>query len=109
MVLLADRLLDAAEGQETIGGLDITVRRNAFGRQTESFETDLELTGLDDTIHSVFIRAPWVEEIGPGVEVLASVGEHPVAVRQNQLMATSFHPEVNADDRLHRLFLDTCC
>jgi pyridoxal 5'-phosphate synthase pdxT subunit len=109
MVLLADRLLDAAQGQETIGGLDITVRRNAFGRQTESFETDLEVTGLDETVHGVFIRAPWVEEIGPGVEVLASVGEHPVAVRQNQLMATSFHPEVNADDRLHRLFVDTCC
>nr|WP_221209228.1 pyridoxal 5'-phosphate synthase glutaminase subunit PdxT [Nocardioides albus] len=109
MVLLADRLLDAAQGQETIGGLDITVRRNAFGRQTESFETDLEVTGLAETVHGVFIRAPWVEEIGPGVEVLASVGEHPVAVRQNQLMATSFHPEVNADDRLHRLFVDTCC
>lgn len=109
MVLLADRLLDAAQGQETIGGLDITVRRNAFGRQTESFETDLDVTGLDGTVHGVFIRAPWVEQIGPGVEVLASVGEHPVAVRQNQLMATSFHPEVNGDDRLHRLFLDTCC
>ena len=109
MVLLADRLLDGAAGQETIGGLDMTVRRNAFGRQTESFETDLEVTGLDGTVHGVFIRAPWVEEIGEGVEVLASVEGHPVAVRQNQLMATSFHPEVNADDRLHRLFLDTCC
>lgn len=109
MVLLADRLLDAAQGQETIGGLDITVRRNAFGRQTESFETDLDLLGLEDDVHAVFIRAPWVEEIGSGVEVLASVDGHPVGVRQNQLMATSFHPEVNADDRLHRLFLETCC
>nr|WP_218861452.1 pyridoxal 5'-phosphate synthase glutaminase subunit PdxT [Nocardioides panzhihuensis] len=109
MVLLADRLLDAAEGQETIGGLDITVRRNAFGRQTESFETDLEVTGLAETVHGVFIRAPWVEEVGAGVEVLAGIAGHAVAVRQNQLMATSFHPEVNADDRLHRLFLDTCC
>nr|WP_206444112.1 pyridoxal 5'-phosphate synthase glutaminase subunit PdxT [Nocardioides sp. KC13] len=109
MVLLADRLLDGADGQETIGGLDMTVRRNAFGRQTESFETDLEVTGLDGTVHGVFIRAPWVEEVGPGVEVLASVAGHPVGVRQDQLMATSFHPEVNADDRLHRLFLDTCC
>jgi 5'-phosphate synthase pdxT subunit len=109
MILLADRLLDAAPGQETIGGLDITVRRNAFGRQTESFETDLDLLGLEDDVHAVFIRAPWVEEIGSGVEVLASVDGHPVGVRQNQLMATSFHPEVNGDDRLHRLFLETCC
>lgn len=109
MVLLADRLLDAAQGQETIGGLDITVRRNAFGRQTESFETDLEFAGLEGTVHGVFIRAPWVEEVGPEVEVLARVGEHPVGVRQGRLMATSFHPEVNADDRLHRLFLETCC
>lgn len=109
MVLLADRLLDGAQGQETIGGLDMTVRRNAFGRQTESFETDLDLLGLEGEVHAVFIRAPWVEEIGSGVEVLASVDGHPVGVRQNQLMATSFHPEVNADDRLHRLFLETCC
>lgn len=109
MVLLADRLLDAAPGQETVGGLDITVRRNAFGRQTESFETDLEVSGLDSTVHAVFIRAPWVEEVGADVEVLASAAGHAVAVCQGQLMATSFHPEVNADDRLHRLFLDTCC
>ena len=109
MVLLADRLLDGAAGQETIGGLDMTVRRNAFGRQTESLETHREVTGLDRTVHGGFNPAPGVEEIGEGVEVLASVEGHPVAVRQNQLMATSFHPEVNADDRLHRLFLDTCC
>ncbi|SDJ76119.1 pyridoxal phosphate synthase yaaE subunit [Nocardioides sp. YR527] len=108
MVLLAERLLDGAEGQETIGGLDITVRRNAFGRQTESFETDLSVAGVEDTVRAVFIRAPWVEATGTEVEVLASVSGHPVAVRHGHLLATSFHPEVNGEDRLHRLFLDTC-
>jgi 5'-phosphate synthase pdxT subunit len=106
MILLADRIVDGAEGQETIGGLDVTVRRNAFGRQVDSFEEDLGITGLDETVHAVFIRAPWVEEVGPGVEVLAKAAGHPVAVRQGHLLATSFHPEVGADSRLHRLFLD---
>ena len=106
MILLADRLVDGAVGQETIGGLDITVRRNAFGRQVDSFEEDLEVGGLADTVHAVFIRAPWVEETGQGVEVLASAAGHPVAVRQGQLLATSFHPEVGGDRRLHGLFLD---
>ena len=106
MILLADRIVDGAEGQETIGGLDITVRRNAFGRQVDSFEEDLPLAGLEGTVHAVFIRAPWVEEVGPGVEVLAEAADHPVAVRQGHLLATSFHPEVGGDGRLHRLFLD---
>ena len=106
MILLADRIVDGAAGQETIGGLDITVRRNAFGRQVDSFEEDLTLTGLDEPVHAVFIRAPWVEEVGPGVEVLATAAEHPVAVRQGPLLATSFHPEVDDDGRIHRLFVD---
>ncbi len=111
MIMLADRVEDGVPGQETFGGLDITVRRNAFGRQVDSFEGDLELTGLADPVHAIFIRAPWVEEVGPGVEVLARVsgGEAAgriVAVRQGPLMATSFHPEVGGDARVHRLFVD---
>jgi 5'-phosphate synthase pdxT subunit len=115
MILLADRIEDGIEGQETLGGLDITVRRNAFGRQVDSFETDLDLTGLDDPVHAVFIRAPWVESVGDGVEVLARVSDQSdheaaagkvVAVRQGPLMATSFHPEVGGDGRVHRMFVD---
>jgi 5'-phosphate synthase pdxT subunit len=106
MILLADRILDGAAGQETIGGIDMTVRRNAFGRQVDSFEADLDLRGLDQPVHAVFIRAPWVEEVGASVEVLAEAEGHPVAVRQGHLMATSFHPEVADDGRVHRLFLD---
>jgi 5'-phosphate synthase pdxT subunit len=111
MILLADRVEDAAPGQETIGGLDVTVRRNAFGRQVDSFEGDLDLAGLDAPVHAVFIRAPWVEEVGPGVEVLARVAAGPAAgrivgVRQGHLMATSFHPEVGGDTRVHELFVD---
>jgi 5'-phosphate synthase pdxT subunit len=111
MILLADRILDGAPGQETLGGLDATVRRNAFGRQVDSFEGDLDFAGLDDPVHAVFIRAPWVEEAGEAVEVLARV-EHGaaagriVAVRQGPLMATSFHPEVGGDSRIHRMFVD---
>ena len=104
MILLADRIVDGAPGQETVGGLDITVRRNAFGRQVDSFEGPVEVAGLDAPVHGVFIRAPWVEQVGPGVEVLAEAHDHPVAVRQGPLLATSFHPEVGADDRLHGLF-----
>jgi len=107
MVLLADRVLDGTEGQETFGGLDIQVRRNAFGRQVDSFETDLDFVGLDAPVHAAFIRAPWVEQVGPGVEVLAESGGHAVAVRQGALMATSFHPEWGGDVRVHGLFLDS--
>jgi len=110
MILLADRVEDGVEGQETVGGLDITVRRNAFGRQVDSFEEDLRVTGVEGAVHAVFIRAPWVEEVGEGVEVLARVERGPaagriVAVRQGPLMATSFHPEVGGDSRVHALFL----
>lgn len=111
MILLADRVVDGAVGQQTIGGLDITVRRNAFGRQVDSFETDLAMTGIAGPVHAVFIRAPWVEEVGAAVEVLARVEHGPaagriVAVRQGPQMATSFHPEVGGDSRIHALFLD---
>jgi pyridoxal 5'-phosphate synthase pdxT subunit len=107
MILLADRVLDAAIGQETFGGLDITVRRNAFGRQVDSFETDLAFNGITNLpIRAVFIRAPWVESVGPTVEVLATY-EHAVAVRQGALLATSFHPELTGDNRIHRFFIES--
>jgi 5'-phosphate synthase pdxT subunit len=111
MILLADRVLDGVAGQETIGGLDITVRRNAFGRQVDSFEEEIHVRGLEQPMHAVFIRAPWVESVGEGVEVLATVETGPaagriVAVRQGPLMATSFHPEVGGGSRLHRMFVD---
>jgi len=111
MIMLADRVADGTADQETLGGLDITVRRNAFGRQVDSFEGDLDFAGLGDPVHAVFIRAPWVEQAGQDVEVLARVGSGEavgriVAVRQGPLMATSFHPEVGDDVRIHRLFVD---
>ena len=112
MILLADRILDAPPDQETVGGLDVTVRRNAFGRQVDSFESDLAIEGLDGgPMHAVFIRAPWVEEAGPGVEVLGRVVGGPadgkiVAVRQGNVVATSFHPELTGDRRVHALFVD---
>jgi 5'-phosphate synthase pdxT subunit len=110
MIMLADRISDGAPGQQTLGGLDITVRRNAFGRQVDSFETMLDFAGLDDPVHAVFIRAPWVEDLGDGVQVLARVGPGPaagriVAVRQGNLLATSFHPEVSEDRRIHAEFV----
>jgi 5'-phosphate synthase pdxT subunit len=111
MILLADRVLDGSADQETLGGIDMTVRRNAFGRQVASFEGDVHLDGLGDRpIHGVFIRAPWVEEVGAAVEVLARVedGEAAgriVAVRQGSLLATSFHPEMTGDGRVHELFV----
>ncbi|HLV75428.1 MAG TPA: pyridoxal 5'-phosphate synthase glutaminase subunit PdxT [Vulgatibacteraceae bacterium] len=112
MIMLADRIVDGAEGQETIGGIDMTVRRNAFGRQVDSFETGVRLTGMGDTpYHAVFIRAPWVEAVGSGVEVLGRAGGGPnagriVAVRQGRLMATAFHPELTGDFRVHHYFAD---
>ncbi len=115
MILLAERIEDGATGQETIGGLDVVVRRNAFGRQVDSFEADVAFEGLEPPgpMHAVFIRAPWVESCGPGVRELAHVEGGPadgkvVAVRggtQEHLLATSFHPELTGDTRVHALFL----
>ena len=107
MILLADEILDAKVGQKTFGGLDITVRRNAFGRQVDSFESDIAFNdGSADLIRAVFIRAPWVEKVGAGVEVLASVENHPVAVRSTTVLATSFHPELTGNHRIHRYFIE---
>jgi 5'-phosphate synthase pdxT subunit len=109
MILLADRVLDGTADQVSVGGIDMTVRRNAFGRQVDSFEGDIRFDGLEDTVHAVFIRAPWVEEFGDEVEPLARVDDgqaagRVVAVRQGALLATSFHPELTGDLRVHRLF-----
>lgn len=114
MILLANKILDAAAGQENVGGLDVTVRRNAFGRQVDSFETDLAVPAWgSEPLRAVFIRAPWIEHVGESVEVLASVEKngapHPVAVRQGHLLATSFHPEMTADVRVHKYFLEEVC
>jgi len=112
MIMLASEVLDTREDAQHLDALDITVRRNAFGRQVDSFETDLEFAGIDgDPLRAVFIRAPWVERVGDGVEVLATVPDGPaagrvVAVRQGPVMATSFHPEVTGDRRVHGLFVD---
>jgi pyridoxal 5'-phosphate synthase pdxT subunit len=111
MILLADRIEDGVAGQETIGGLDVVVRRNAFGRQVDSFEAELEVAHLEEPFHATFIRAPWVEEVGAEVEVVATVAAghaagRIVAVRQRHLLATSFHPEVTGDARIHALFVD---
>jgi 5'-phosphate synthase pdxT subunit len=109
MILLAGEILDAGEpGREAsaLGAIDMTVRRNAFGRQVDSFEGDIDFTGLDGPVHAVFIRAPWVERVGPEVQVLARTGEHIVAVRQGAVLATAFHPEVTGDRRVHKLFVD---
>ncbi len=108
MILLASQIVDAgAPGRQAaaLGAIDMTVRRNAFGRQVDSFEGDIAFAGLDSPVHAVFIRAPWVECVGPNVEVLASAAGHPVAVRQSAAMATAFHPEVTGDRRIHRLFV----
>ncbi len=106
MIVLATEILDGRPDQLPLAAIDITVRRNAFGRQTDSFETGIEVTGVSGgPVPAVFIRAPWVDRAGPAVEVLATVDDHPVAVRQSGVLATSFHPEVAGDDRLHSLFL----
>ncbi|HEY3714089.1 MAG TPA: pyridoxal 5'-phosphate synthase glutaminase subunit PdxT [Jatrophihabitantaceae bacterium] len=112
MILLADRIVDGTSDQETFGGLDVTVRRNAFGRQVDSFEEDVTIEGLSGgPVHAVFIRAPWVESVGPAATALAAVTTGPaagkvVAVRQRQLLATSFHPELMGDGRVHAYFCD---
>jgi len=108
LIMLADRITDGIAGQETFGGLDVTVKRNAFGSQVDSFETDLEVPVLGEPpVHAVFIRAPLVEEVGQGVEPLARLDDdRVVAVRSGNLLGTSFHPEVTGDLRFHGLFLD---
>ncbi|MFI8436471.1 pyridoxal 5'-phosphate synthase glutaminase subunit PdxT [Streptomyces sp. NPDC079020] len=107
MILLADKILDPRSGQETVGGIDMIVRRNAFGRQNESFEAAVEVDGIaGGPVEGVFIRAPWVESIGPAADVLAVHGGHIVAVRQGNALATSFHPELTGDHRVHALFVD---
>jgi len=115
MILLSDVIEDAIDGQESFGGIDMVVRRNAFGRQVDSFETDLKFKGITEpAVRAVFIRAPWVESVGVGVEILAEITnssgiKHPVAVRQGNLLATSFHPELTGDNRVHRFFVENIC
>jgi pyridoxal 5'-phosphate synthase pdxT subunit len=109
MILLASEILDAGVGGREavpLRGIDITVRRNAFGRQVDSFEGDVEFSGFDKPVRGVFIRAPWVERVGDGVQVLARAAGHAVAVRQGRVLATAFHPEMTGDRRIHRLFVD---
>jgi pyridoxal 5'-phosphate synthase pdxT subunit len=107
MIMLADKILDGRDDQETIGGIDMIVRRNAFGRQNESFEAAVDVAGIDGgPAQGVFIRAPWVESVGAGTEVLARLADGTiVAVRSGNLLATSFHPELTGDHRVHRLFV----
>jgi pyridoxal 5'-phosphate synthase pdxT subunit len=112
MIMLAGTVLDGREDQESFGGIDMTVRRNAFGRQVDSFEAPVEIAGVgDEPFHAVFIRAPWVESVGDEVEVMGRVSDGPaagriVAVRQGNLLATAFHPELTGDLRVHRFFVE---
>ncbi|WP_424892457.1 pyridoxal 5'-phosphate synthase glutaminase subunit PdxT [Streptomyces sp. XH2] len=107
MIMLADKILDGREDQETLGGIDMIVRRNAFGRQNESFEAAVEMAGIEGgPVEGVFIRAPWVESVGAAAEVVATHDGHTVAVRQGNVLATSFHPELTGDHRVHALFVD---
>jgi 5'-phosphate synthase pdxT subunit len=106
MILLADKILDGRDDQRHFGVLDITVRRNGYGRQVDSFETELDLRDEEQPFHGVFIRAPRVEAVGPDVDILASHDGDPVLVRQGQLLAACFHPELTDDVRLHAQFVD---
>jgi pyridoxal 5'-phosphate synthase pdxT subunit len=109
MIMLASEILDAGVNGRAalpLRGIDMTVRRNAFGRQVDSFEGDVEFAGLDAPVHAVFIRAPWVERAGDGVQVLARAADHIIAVRQGSVLATAFHPEMTGDRRVHQLFVD---
>ena len=108
--MVAKSIKDPASGQETFGGINIEVERNAFGRQVDSFEEDLEFKGLTGPkFRAVFIRAPWVAKSGEGVEVLSEIDGHAVAVRQGKVLATSFHPELTSDNRIHRYFIEEMC
>jgi pyridoxal 5'-phosphate synthase pdxT subunit len=109
MIMLSSEILDAGSAGRAavpLSAIDITVRRNAFGRQVDSFEGDVAFSGFDQPVYGFFIRAPWVERVGSGVEVLARAAGHPVAVRQGAVLATAFHPEMTGDRRIHRLFVD---
>ena len=108
LIMLADTVLDSISGQQSLGGFDVAVRRNAFGSQVDSFETDLDIAALGDApVHAVFIRAPVVESVGDGVDVLSRLDDgRIVAVRQGNLLGTSFHPEVTGETRFHEYFLD---
>lgn len=105
-ILIAERLVDGVPGQELLALMDIEVRRNAYGRQVDSFEADLDVAGMDERYRGVFIRAPWIESVGRAAEVLAEHDGHIVAAAQGRLLATTFHPELTGDPRIHRYFLD---
>lgn len=108
LIMLADRIIDGIPGQQGFGGLNISVRRNAFGNQLDSFESDLSFAGIESAVHAAFIRAPIVESVGEGVEVLSQLEDgRVVAVRQGHLMGISFHPEVTGENRIHKLFVDS--
>lgn len=107
MILCASEVLEGRDDQRSFGLIDLTVRRNGYGRQLDSFETDLDVTGLDEPFHAVFIRAPVVERVGAGVEVLAEHDGRPVLLRAGRCTVASFHPELTDDGRLHRHFVDT--
>jgi 5'-phosphate synthase pdxT subunit len=107
LIMLADNIIDGIDGQYGFGGLNVSVRRNAFGNQLDSFEADLDFRGIDGQIHAAFIRAPIVESVGSGVEVLSTLNDgRVVAVRQNNVLGISFHPEVTGENRVHKLFLE---
>lgn len=104
LIFLAGAVTDG--DQPLLGNLDVVAQRNAFGRQNESFEADLDISGLDAPFHAIFIRAPWIDKVGADVEVLASIDDHPVMVRQDSILASSFHPELTDDYRIHRMLID---
>ena len=106
MILLSSTISDGRSDQVPLGAIDIDVRRNGYGRQIDSFETDLDVDGLDGPFHAVFIRAPVVERVGEAVEVLAAVDRQPVLCRQGSVLVAAFHPELVDDDRIHRVFMD---
>ena len=105
MILLAGAVTEG--DQPLVGALDVVVKRNAFGPQNESFEANIDISGLGEPFHAVFIRAPWIEKVGSEVEVLSTVDDHPVMVRQGNILATSFHPELTRDGRIHQMLLDS--
>ena len=108
MIMLADQLVNPAPGQHTLGGIDITVRRNAFGRQVDSFEAPVDFDGMAEPFHAVFIRAPWIAAHGDDVQIVAEVDGHAVAAQQGDILAVAFHPELGSDSRLHERFLAAC-